>query len=208
MVNGQRRNRRRRQASTSRVGRSTRIRRIVNRTSLGTRILPSVDPPEYTAGPWWPLTIVDSVKGDTQYTGKKIHEGILALLGLTGAKQADSTPLNFKFRLLSVRAWGLAKQPIQLSVTETHSTSTNWVKEINDFGTPLAYSRVGWRFGDVFVHQVHSYQDTSTLFFTGESGTEDKILLYIQVLIRVPNAPEPALVMSHIRGNSIAHMDV
>lgn len=199
---GRRRNPRRRAVTPGR------LRRIVNRVSLGSRITPSADPPEYTAGPWWPLTIVDSVSGDTDYTPKKIHEGILALLSLTGAKLGNKEPLTFKFRVLSVRAWGVAKQPIQLAVTETHGDTSNWVKEINDFGTPFTYSRLGWRFGDVFMHRVFTSTETISLFQVAEAGTTDKILVYIQVLIRVPNAPDPALTYAKIPVDQFGNMEI
>lgn len=191
MVNTNRQTNRRR--GNRRTNRTGRLKRMVNRTTLGMRIVPQLDPPEYSAGPWWPLTVVDVTAGDVDYSPSKIHAGILALLNLTGYKK-DTTNLEFKFRVLSVRAWGLAKQPIQLAVTETHSTTSSWVKEINDFGTPLGYSRVGWRFGDIFVHRVFSSNETQSLFQVAESGKTDKILVYIQVLIRVPNAPDPSLV--------------
>lgn len=191
MVNNNRTSNRRR--GNRRTNRTGRLKRVVNRTTLGMRIIPSLDPPEYAAGPWWPLTLVDIAKGDVDYTPKKIHQGILTMLDLTGYTKGATTELNFKFRVLSVRAWGLAKQPIQLAVTETHSNTSNWVKEINDFGTPLGYSRVGWRFGDIFVHRVFDYTEAQSLFQVAESGSTDKILVYIQVLIRVPNAPDPSL---------------
>lgn len=190
-VMANRRNNRRR--GNLRANRTGRLKRMVNKTVLGTRIIPSADPPEYTAGPWWPLTIVDSVSADTTYTGVKLHQGILATLNLTDYKKA-STALTFKFRVVSVRAWGLDKQPIQLAVTETHGTTANWVKEMNDFGTPLTYSRLGWRFGDAFIHRVFTSEDKQEVFQVAQSGSTNKILVYIQVMIRVPNAPEPALV--------------
>lgn len=196
------RNLRKRSATTGR------LRRMVNRVSLGSRIVPTTDPPEYTAGPWWPLTIVDTVAGDKDFTPTYLHSGILAALNLTGAKDAKGNPLTFKFRLLSVRAWGMAKQPIQLAVTETHGTSSNWVKEINDFGSPINYSRVGWRFGDVFTHRVFSSTETQSLFQVAESGSTDKILVYIQVLMRVPNAPDPAVTLSSIPVSEFGDMHV
>lgn len=196
-----RRNPRRRAATASR------LRRLVNRVSLGARITPSTDPPVYTAGPWWPLTLVDSVAGDTDFTPEYIHKGILDMLSLTGAKIGEKA-LVFKFRVLSVRAWGMAKQPIQLAVTETHGTKSNWVKEINDFGTPVNYSRVGWRFGDVFIQRVFTSTETQTLFQVAQAGTTDKILVYIQVLIRVPNAPDPAAVMAHIPVGQFSNMEI
>lgn len=181
-----------RRRGTRRATALGRVKRVVNRTTLGMRITPSNDPPEYSAGPWWPLTIVDIATGDTDYTPEKIHKGILALTGLTGYKNGSEN-LTFKFRVLSVRAWGIDKQPIQLAVTETHGSTSNWVKEMNDFGTLLNYSKLGWKFGDVFIHRVFSSEEKHSLFQVAEKGTVDKILVYIQVLIRVPNAPDPAL---------------
>lgn len=181
-------NRSSRRKRTRRSQPSSSIRRAVNRISLGMRITPNPDPPAYTADPWWPLTIVDSVSVDTLYTPAKIHGGIISSLSFV----TDTTKgVTFKFRVLTVRAWGLDKQPIQMSVTD----GTSWVREMNDFGAATIYSRLGWRFGDIFINRVFESKGTDTLFSVSQADKAGKILVYIQVMIKVPNAPDPALVM-------------
>lgn len=187
--------RRTRRSRTSRQPR--RVRRLISRMNLGSRITPSVDPPQFTASPWWPLTVMMTVLKDTSWSPKTVHEAILASLGLTGAKyiyEGKETALEFKFRITTVRVWGLDKQPIQLAVCDaSDATSTHWTHEFNDFASGVQFSRLGWRFGDVFVHRVLAANQEFPLFAVGQKHDNETVLVYVQVLIRMPNAPDPAL---------------
>lgn len=187
--------RRTRRSRTTRQPR--RVRRLVSRMNLGSRITPTVDPPQFTACPWWPLTVMETVIKDTVWTPKTVHASILATLGLTGAKYIDKgneVDLEFKFRISTVRMWGLDKQPIQLAVCDaSDESSTHWTHEFNDFASGIQFSRLGWRFGDVFVHRVLTAKQDFTLFALGQQSSNRTVLVYIQVLLRIPNAPDPAL---------------
>lgn len=187
--------RRTRRSRSSRQPR--RVRRLVTKMSLGSRITPPVDPPQFTSCPWWPLTVMETVTTDTVWTPETVHKAILATLGLTGAtipKDKATTALEFKFRITTVRVWGLAKQPIQLAVCDaSDEASSHWTHEFNDFASGIQFSRLGWRFGDVFSHRVFTATQQTVLFAVGQANGTDTMLVYIQVLIRLPNGPDPAL---------------
>lgn len=164
------------------------------------RITPSVDPPQYTANPWWPLTIMETVSADKSWTPVDVHASILDTLALKGATvpgqgTENKVPLEFKFRVLTVRMWGIDKQPIQLAVCDASDMdSSSWTHEFNDFASGIQFSRVGWKFGDVFSHRVMTTaQSKMVLFALGQGPKPGKVLVYIQVLIRLPNAPDPVL---------------
>lgn len=172
------------------------MRRLIHSINLGRSIVPPADPPTYAGGPWWPLTVSTVVTGtDKYFKPKDIHSALLACLKLTGFTKGD-IGLEFRFRLLSVRVWGTKPNiPIQLSPCDFTGPGSIWVKEINDYGSPYRYSRVGWEFGDAFTHRVFSLrpEDDQTIF-TISASTKTKFLVYMQILIRVPSAAVPSKV--------------
>lgn len=190
---------RRRRAPRSRRGtvptNASRIRRVINRSTHGMRITPSVDPPDYAAGPWWPITVIMKASSDSSATAASIYDQILKQLAWDGYANAAKATVPLLIRVLSVRAWGLGKQPIQLGVYD-HLGGKHQLAEISDYGTPLNYSRVGWKFGNIGVNDAMKSTEKDIIFAVSGATADNAILCYVQCLIRTEQAPKPTLVSS------------
>ena len=149
------------------------------------------------------MTVIFSLSKATEISALSIYNNIIAQLGLLqylgpipdtwpAAKPKDIAPIPLTFRLLSVRVWGLGRQPIQLAIFETQNTD-HLIKELNDYGDPIRFSRVGWKFGDVAVYDGLSKETYGLFQVSGTLNDANKALVYCQVLLRVQNAPAPAL---------------
>lgn len=155
-----------------------RIRRSINRADVGVKITPPVDPPEYTPLPWWPLTLRISHKIVNTDTGDSITPAILtgAITSQTGVKGA------FNIRLLTARVWSTAAgQPIGLSVNDSIGDISRW-RTLADSGTLINYSRVGWRFGNIFSNISHLAASKDELFRVW-SPKDQKVLIMVQILL-------------------------
>lgn len=166
----------------TRMGRPKHFIRTVQRVEMGIPITPSPDPPAWTAAPWWPFTIATPCIANTIYTIEVIHNFLLVSLGMGAMNPAP----NFRIRMVEVRIWGLNKQPICLSIPRLTATNAR-LKQISDRGSPLRYSRIGWRYG--MDSQVSLAHDSKIEAFSvvGASQT-DNILIYIQVLVQCMSA--------------------
>lgn len=168
---------------------SRRMGRFITNATHGVKIIPPVDPPEYVSNPWWPLTTVFMVDQDSQIQAKQLYDSVIAQLGFGDFKSGGST-IPLELRLVSVRLWGLDKQPIQLAIYD-HLGKRNRFTEISDFGSAVQYSRTGWRYGRVATLDALNRNEVDVLFdVTGASKTA-KIMVYCQLLIRTENAPKP-----------------
>lgn len=163
----------------------SRVRRIVSRMETGRKITPPTDPPEFNPAPFWPYTlVVKHDKGETVKTDA-IHASLLTSLG------SDFSAAKFSFKVLSVRTWGLNKQPIKLTVYEQINGS-HQICNMSDYGGAVSFSRVGYRFGLSSKIDVHTKEDATPVFaVSGTLSTTDMALTYIQLLIRVLSPPAP-----------------
>lgn len=189
MVNRRRSNRKARRNGPGNSRQPVRFRRAISRTTTGVRFVPPVDPPEYVSAPWWPFTLILIATGDEAVTAKIMYDQVLQQLDLKKFVSGTAT-VPLEMRLDSVRAWGLAKQPIQLSVYDRLGKHHR-LAELSDYGTPINYSRVGWRFGSLAHSDALGSTETETLYEVSGGSTANKILIYNHILIRIPNAPKP-----------------
>lgn len=168
--------------------------RTIVRHETGTSFKPSPTPPMWTASPWWSLTLVNSYVKDEVITVTTVANYIRLALGWNGyVKGTSSLPISF--RMVSVRLYGLASQPIQLTAYEILG-GKHIARETNNFGGKFTYSTCGWRWGtqsriDVLQEsdlQPEGKEKLRVCSFGGASETQ-KVLLYIQVLFKAADAP-------------------
>lgn len=174
------------------------MRRLVNRSIHGMRVVPSVDPPEYTAGPWWHITTVVGASKDTTVRAKDIYARTLDALDWS-VFHDDTKPTPRKIplamRLQTVRCWGMGKLPIELTVYDRLG-GEHRIAEICDYGSAVNYSRVGWHFGDIARQDALYPGDDAVLFEVSGASENNKVLIYINLLIRTQNAPKPTKVLA------------
>lgn len=193
-----RQNGRRRLAPVRRLG------RMMHRQTKGFEIVPPNDPPAYVSAPWWPITAVFvTTSGDNQCTTANIRDQILAQLDFKQYKAQDSkqqwtVPIDLELRVLSVRAWGTGLKPIQLTIYD-HLGGKHRIAEISDYGTSIHYSKCGWKFGSIGTSDALRITDSDVIFEVTGGSADNKVLVYVQTLVRTPNAPKPVL----FRGNDI-----
>lgn len=181
-----RRNLPRRRAANVRLG------RLITRASHGIRFNPPVDPPEYVSNPWWPITTVFNVDSNSQIQAIHVYSAVITQLGFGDYVNTESKNIPLEMRLVSVRIWGLHKQPIQLAIYD-HVGKKNRFTEISDFGSSVQYSRAGWRYGRIATYDALTAEEEDVLFDVTGASTSQKILVYVQLLIRTANAPAPNL---------------
>lgn len=183
--NGNRRSRRR---ATARTRAAPKIKRVVQRLEHGTRFVPSSDPPNWTQAPWWPLTLVSHESSPTLYSGAILHEGICISLGIPKLPD-QARAIKFNIRLITVRAWGLAKQAFTLDVYDEFGDNRK-LAQLADMGSPIHYSRLGWRFGLTAVANTID-PDSKTVLFNvdGDITSTSKVMVYIQLLVQVSGVP-------------------
>lgn len=173
---------------TKRAQRSNRRRGLasaVARIEKGHVLRPSADPPAYINCPFWPLTIQSQIDSNTTVTALDLHKAIIANL------PSSFINAKFSFRLLSVRAWGLQKQPISLTPYEelggAHQTTS-----IADYGSAMNYSRVGFRYGISSAVDIHTDSDTISFFsITGDLSDTKRALMLVNLLVRPSGPPAP-----------------
>lgn len=154
-----------------------RIRRILHRADTGFKLIPRADPPELVVVPWWPLTVrlqIPDASKSTSLTPAAIHAGIIAQLGI-------SLTTAFTMRVLSIRVWGLKSQPITMVVADTLGDASRW-KHFSDVGSPINYSRLGWRFG--VVSSIQSHLPASTVVLATITGAAGPATVYVQILLK------------------------
>lgn len=177
----------RRGRRNARLGRTSALIRRVEHSDIGVEFVPTLDPPDFSPAPWWPITVPVTISKQTIFTWKLIHDLLLSVLGLTSVKD-----LAFNMRAQTVRMWGTAKQPITMEIFALSSATCRKIKQISDRGTPIHYSRLGWRFGRSSFAMLDVGCGTSevTLFTTGGKLADDnQALIYLQLLIQVRGVP-------------------
>lgn len=190
----------RRRTTTRNGRRPQRLNRIIHRNIKGVPIHPSADPPSYSSAPWWPFTLAVKVASDTQLYSQNIYTETLKALGLSEYIK-DKLTLPLEFRILSIRVWSLKKEePIQLAVYD-HLGSKERICEINDFGTPIRYAKVGWKWGsigtnDALVPVADPLKDNVVADISLAQGS--RALVYLQLLLRVQNTPKPTALFQDV----------
>lgn len=179
----------RRNAVRRNVRNVRRITRSIGRQTHGFRIVPTADPPAYCPGPWWPMTVVMQASIDKDLVADDIYTALLAQLGWTGhVKDKNSIPIEL--RMVSVRSWGLGRKPHQLCVYDSLGTKSR-IAEMTDYGTTINYSRNGWKFGTLTTNDAVETNDTNVILEVTGASSDNKVLLYLQVLFRTKDAAKP-----------------
>jgi len=187
-MNRGRRAPRRRNRGTVRT--STIVRRVSN-LDTGLEFTPSLDQPSWASAPWWPITVVSEVKVESAgYTGAVLHSLVLKSLSLEGFKLGDKK-ITFNMRVLTVRIWGLSRQPITLDVYDNSSSGCRKLKQLNDRGSPIHYSRLAWRFGKASYAMLNTecVDDNSPIFVVAQPSTSTIVSVYVQLLIQRQGVP-------------------
>lgn len=170
-----------------------RIRRLINKSQRGNEFRPTADPPEYVSCPWWPMTVVMDCDSKADLTPKQVYTALIKVLSWDVYVNKSNSTVPMELRFLSVRAWGLTKQPIELTIYDFDSTS--YITEVADFGGAISFSRVGWKWGVQAMAQVYeSSSDSKILELSGKLDATNKALVYIQVLVRCSSTRSPSLV--------------
>lgn len=160
--------------------RTARVRRVITRTDTGFKFTPRADPPEFVVAPWWPLTLkmsISDLKEETSLSPKDISEAIENQTGLKG--------VTFDMRILSIRVWGLAQHSLSMIVYDTLGDHSRW-NNVSDSGSPINFSRVGWKFGAVASLQSHSASTQTVL--AKIKGSDGAAIAYVQLLLNCNSA--------------------
>lgn len=197
---------------------TTRIRRAINRIEYGTRITPSVDPPNYATVPWWSLTLVTTLTTPSSFNYASLHEAILttvlcdkSLITDVKAKQALNPPqytkFSFEIRPVTIRVWGLAKQSITLLPYEIVGKGTHSLSPITDNGSGINFSRLGWRYGAAAKIDPNTSEEVLIAAVDGDITEAKRALVYIQVVFRCGGftAPKSGL---QTYNHTTPHMEV
>lgn len=198
MVNN-RRNRRVRARRAPANGQPRRIRRLITRASHGFEIVPPRDPPAYVPAPWWPITVVLLTAQDVDCTAQNIYVSVLKQLGWDTYLDTKKT-LPIEMRLTSLRIWGQGRLPVQLAVYD-HLGGKHRIAEISDYGSPIHFSSVGWKFGNIATFDALEPGDTDVLFEVSGASESNKIMVYVQLLIRTKNALKPTLAWDALKSD-------
>lgn len=165
--------------------------RSIHRVELGVQLTPPIDPPSWASAPWWPLTVTATASKAGSYTTNTIYLLTLKCLTLDGYKSTSNTLLPLRFRYSEVRIWGLARQPITLCVPRLNSIGTR-VKQLNDRGSAINFSRLGWRYG-LDSELAVDCTDTDEVFsIDGDISDNNKVLIYIRLLFQIATIPGAA----------------
>lgn len=179
-----------------RTAQPLRLQRIIDRVETGVKFVPGTDPPEYSRSPWWAITVVDKITTATQYTSGRIQQGVYAMMGITKiSNNSGEIKDYFEFRVQTVRVWGMAKQPISLSVAEIFGKGSHRIRQFADHGSAINYSRLGWRFGTASrVDPVLCSDDTYICHVGGDLTADKPAMVYFQVMVCIAAGVQPSLV--------------
>lgn len=154
----------------------------LTRTMNGAFLRGSPDPPAYSNVPWWPVTI--PLRYDTGSQSSVGYLDIIAkfrkLFGFptlaAGAKYEPPVSL----RVISIRMWGLEKQPITLAIESI--ITKDEVKFLTDYGSAINFSHVGWKLSSLASQTpVQEGGDKQKLMWFTSTG---KTLFLIRALVR------------------------
>lgn len=173
--------------------RPTRTRNLVRRISdigIGAELKPSFDQPSWVSAPWWPLTLVsETTSTSVNYTGESLHALALVSLALGEFKNGDKS-VGFNIRILTVRAWGLDRQPITLTIYCNGETGCRKLRQLNDRGSPIHYSCLGWRYGKASFSTLNTEcANDTTVIFQLTQTEQKRISVYVQVLLQRKDVP-------------------
>lgn len=171
-----------------RVKRPLVTRASVHRVTQGAPLRPSADPPQLQGCPWWPLTVVVNSKDSTSFTPAVIWKGVLEQIPAFGTEK--DTKLVGSIRVQSVRCW--SKQPLSMKVFSPIGTS-NVLRSLLDWPTPMRFARLGFRFGDVEGQEVYSSASATPTLFEVDTTAADTALVYISILMRFESRGVKAL---------------
>lgn len=191
-----------RRAATRRTQRS-RARlttRALNRRESGFTFSPKADPPTWTAAPWWPFTLFLSASSNLTYKATSLDKDVSTALGWDKYVVSSKT-VPMAYRIQSVRAYGLASQPIQLDAYELVG-GTHIARSINDMGGKFTYSAVGYRWGAQSKFDILTTNNSDTLFYVGGGTTSAKVIVYLQLLVRAVDPPSPIVSMTRVRASA------
>lgn len=169
-----------------------RIRRMITRVETGVQFVPPLDPPTFAAAPWWPITLNMTVSSETVFSYNDLHTGLVKAVGLDKIKDStDATIVNnyFQIRPVSVRVWGLSRQVIRLGIYEILSTGLHRLKTVTDSGTPINYSRLGWRFGVAARIDPNANEGVKIFSVAGDLATDKKAYVMVQILFCIRDVP-------------------
>lgn len=187
MANGNGNTSTRRRRNTRTTTGIRRIRRVVDRLETGIKFTPGPDPPEFARAPWWSATLVWNFTQPGTIKFSHVQSTLLTLMGATGfvtgvkdGKDVVSTT-PFVVRPVTVRAWGLEKQPMNMEVFEILGGGTHRVAQLADMGSGINFSRMGWRFG-VAARVDPNINEAVAIVSLTPNG---KAMVYLQVLFAV-----------------------
>lgn len=188
MVRSRRLTRRRQRLNSAKT-----IMRRMDNLDHGVQFTPSADPPAWASAPWWPLTLVTRVTKTTAFTGKVIHSLLLLNTGLASYQNPSTkvTP-QFNLRVQTVRAWHLLRLPLTLDIYTGLGATCRKLKQLNDIGSPLNYSKLAWRFGKSSFAKLDMECSSSedTIFsISGTLSATDMAVVYIQLLVQLSGVP-------------------
>lgn len=172
------------------TARTSNIIRRVNNLEQGVEFKPSFDQPSWASAPWWPLTLVaNATAASTTFSAKVIHALLTKSTNFPGT-------VAFNLRILTVRVWGLDRQPITLDVYDNSIGGCRKLKQLNDRGSPIHYSCLGWRFGKASYAMLNTDcgKDDMAIFTVAQPAAEPatKVAVYIQTLIQLTGVPDVA----------------
>lgn len=163
---------------------STHLTRTVHRTEMGKQLYPSPDPPPWTQSPWWSQTLSFYAEQSAVYTARSIY---LLLLEALGIKEQYIT---IRIRVQSVRIWGLSRQAISLGIYRVNAIGSI-IKLMNDRGSQVNYSRLGWHYGlDSRLSIAHD-KKTPVFSVSGEISKTSRLLIYVELLFQNSTQLEP-----------------
>lgn len=198
------RNRRILQRKNRRTARTSTIVRRVTNIDIGVEFKPSLDQPSWSSAPWWPITVVSEASlTKTPYTGVVLHALVIKSLALENFKNGTEL-VAFNLRVLTVRAWGLDRQPITLDVYDNSNSGCRKLKQLNDRGSPIHYSCLAWRFGKASYAMLNTdcSKDKLPIFEVSQPTASTKISVYVQLLVQRQGVPAAA-----VTGVPMAHLE-
>lgn len=163
-----------------------RLRRAIDRIDYGVKFVPGPDPPEFSTAPWWPITLVFRIDAVKTFHFSDLQKALYTAFGVTqfiGEASAEITS-PFEIRPQTIRVWGLAKQGINMDITEIIGAGTHRVKQLADMGSGINFSRLGWRYGLAANIDPNVAEDKIPIAAIIPNG---KALVYIQVLFALKN---------------------
>lgn len=168
-----------RRSNTRRPKRPAITRKRVRSVVEGKHIRLSPDPPNFTAAPWWPITVVATISTVESFKPSTVTTALKAQL--TGL--ALATNASFYYRFLSVRAWSKADL-LNLVIGPALGENNVALHDMFDYASKMNFARIGFRLGDLSSQKVFSQSDSTSVLFDVDVPGNGTAIVYIEVLIR------------------------